>query len=237
MDGKGKQAPKESRKIKVSLRGLPNIDDAYLRSELAAKKILPASVEQVRNGTQYEYILEYNMDQWKGKIVNVIAVKEIAHTVVSLKYYFDQNSLVSCKYCNYDDQKKLWICGKIEKKNRCPVEIIQCSRCQVFGHQSHQCKYGYTCSICAGPHFRNNCKIKTEQIYSKSSCANCGDTHPAFAKRCPVKSHVQNPKNRVSYGTCYEQTSFPDFRDSRRISTFSLSSGIGSTSSEFTWGL
>ena len=63
-----------------------------------------------------------------------------------------------------------------KKKNR----ILQCYRCQRFGHAQDSCKArDMRCGKCAGAHRRQDCTARA------SYCANCTGNHLASDGRCP----------------------------------------------------
>lgn len=163
------------RKIKIILEGLPNTDDAYLKNELEINKILPLNIVQIKNGTQYVYILEYDMDKYKSGIVNIKKVKQIACCLVKFNYYVNQNSIY------YEKGSKM-------------IKIEPCSRCQVYGHQSNGCTQKIVCSKCTEGHYGNKCSInlKTKANLHMIRCANCEGKHTTFSTACPVRRDVHN---------------------------------------------
>lgn len=203
------------RKIKFVLEGLPNIDNAYLLIELQAKQLIPLSIEQIKNGTQNAYILEYDLDAWKSKIVNITKVNTIAHQRIKLSYYVDQNCEIKIK---------------INEKNSI-VKVNPCSRCQVYGHEAYGCKQPIKCGKCARSHFGRECVIdlKTRSQHKLLVCANCDGNHTAFSKACPVYRDVQN-NYRLHAGDSFD-AGFDMYR-SRSFSKTSLMSYESGTSSQ-----
>ena len=60
-------------------------------------------------------------------------------------------------------------------------KIIQCYKCQGFGHQYQNCQKETKCLRCGGPHRVKDCpKEKNENC-----CANCGGDHVALYQGCP----------------------------------------------------
>ena len=69
-----------------------------------------------------------------------------------------------------------------KKKNR----ILQCYRCQRFGHAQDSCKArDIRCGKCAGAHRRQECTARA------SYCANCTGDHLASDGRCPRAIEVK----------------------------------------------
>ena len=54
------------------------------------------------------------------------------------------------------------------------LKETQCFNCQQWGHTQTACAKPARCGRCAGPHPTRDCKEE------KSSCANCGQKHPAW---------------------------------------------------------
>lgn len=66
--------------------------------------------------------------------------------------------------------------------------LIQCHRCQMFGHAQKNCNADYKCLKCGGDHSTHLCtKLRT----TPAKCANCAGEHPANYHKC-----VANPNNK-----------------------------------------
>lgn len=80
------------------------------------------------------------------------------------------------------------------------TEILQCKRCQRFGHSKNQCYRPHRCVKCGGDHPTVSCK-KTPD--TEATCVNCQEKHPASYKGCiKYKQYKQqilkiNPKNVI----------------------------------------
>lgn len=61
--------------------------------------------------------------------------------------------------------------------------IIQCHRCQAWGHATANCHSTPKCLKCAASHITRDCIKDTS---SPAKCANCGAAHPANNTACPV---------------------------------------------------
>nr|CAI5847719.1 unnamed protein product [Callosobruchus analis]CAI5865709.1 unnamed protein product [Callosobruchus analis] len=61
--------------------------------------------------------------------------------------------------------------------------IIQCHRCQRWGHATSNCQRQPRCLKCAASHLTNEC-LKTRE--TPATCANCQGDHPANFSKCPV---------------------------------------------------
>lgn len=82
--------------------------------------------------------------------------------------------------------------------------IIQCTRCQAYGHSKTYCLRPYNCVKCGQSHDSKTCK-KTRETLAK--CALCDGDHPANYKGCTVYRDLQNARNGGNRGTSTRQTS------------------------------
>lgn len=61
--------------------------------------------------------------------------------------------------------------------------IIQCHRCQAWGHATTNCHALPRCLKCAASHLTRDC---TKDPNLPAKCANCGEAHPANNTSCPI---------------------------------------------------
>ncbi|GJQ84759.1 hypothetical protein Trydic_g21160 [Trypoxylus dichotomus] len=67
--------------------------------------------------------------------------------------------------------------------------IVQCHKCQMFGHTQSSCNINYKCMKCGEDHSKHLCeKPRT----TPPKCANCGGEHLSTYLKCP-----ENPNNAV----------------------------------------
>lgn len=70
-------------------------------------------------------------------------------------------------------------------------EIIQCKRCQRFGHSKNQCHRPFRCVKCGEDHPTSTCKKTKDSV---ATCANCQQKHPASYRGCvkykQYKEHI-----------------------------------------------
>jgi hypothetical protein len=59
--------------------------------------------------------------------------------------------------------------------------VLQCYRCQRFGHSSRNCNMPPRCVKCPVPHATVDCPKKTDE---PAICCNCNEQHPANAPKC-----------------------------------------------------
>jgi hypothetical protein len=78
-----------------------------------------------------------------------------------------------------------------------PVNIIQCFKCQKFGHVASNCKATEsTCVKCSGHHKIKDCK---ETVLK---CANCGKEHASSYGGCPFKqAQIKDKTEKINNKT------------------------------------
>jgi hypothetical protein len=70
-------------------------------------------------------------------------------------------------------------------------DIIQCFRCQLFGHMSPTCSKSEKCLFCSENHNGSECPVRGEVKSYK--CANCSRNHRANHPKCPTRTkQIQN---------------------------------------------
>lgn len=67
-------------------------------------------------------------------------------------------------------------------------EIVQCKRCQQYGHTKGYCRHPFRCVKCGKDHDTTKC---TKDKSSPAVCALCGGDHPANYKGCAVFKSIQ----------------------------------------------
>jgi hypothetical protein len=78
------------------------------------------------------------------------------------------------------------------------VEVVQCQRCQNYGHTRSYCHHPARCVRCAGSHESASC-VKTRD--TPATCVLCGGSHPANYKGCLTYQDLQRlrrPAHRPS---------------------------------------
>lgn len=86
--------------------------------------------------------------------------------------------------------------------------LVQCKKCQSFGHSHNYCGKEPRCVKCVGKHLTSECSKVRED---PAKCVLCGDAHPANYRGCTVAKELQKIKNKstinnkVVAGTSYAQ--------------------------------
>lgn len=65
--------------------------------------------------------------------------------------------------------------------------VVQCTRCQQYGHTKNNCMRPYRCVKCAGAHDTKTCTIDKN---TPAICALCSGKHPASYKGCVVYKEI-----------------------------------------------
>lgn len=76
--------------------------------------------------------------------------------------------------------------------------IIQCTRCQQYGHTKSYCNKPYVCVKCGGSHNTTDCKKSKE---TPAKCALCGGSHPANYKGCVHYHNLIKGNNKIKNNT------------------------------------
>lgn len=69
------------------------------------------------------------------------------------------------------------------------ANIVQCKRCQMYGHTKAYCTRPYACVKCGGEHNSSSCTKKRD---TPATCALCEGSHPANYRGCSVYKDLQS---------------------------------------------
>ena len=64
-------------------------------------------------------------------------------------------------------------------------KVVQCFRCQAYGHIAAHCNRRLACAYCANEHDSHRCQYQHDQDHAK--CAVCKRGHFAFDRKCPKR--------------------------------------------------
>lgn len=110
------------------------------------------------------------------QIVNVIhrvTKEKLPLYFIDLEPRANNRDIFNIKYINH---VKVTIEAPYKKK-----EVLQCKRCQRFGHSKNQCFRPFRCVKCGNDHPTITC---TKPPETEATCANCQGKHPASYKGC-----------------------------------------------------
>jgi hypothetical protein len=71
------------------------------------------------------------------------------------------------------------------------TSIVQCTRCQSYGHTKTYCSRSFVCFKCGGDHDTTVC---TKDPATTATCALCGGANPANYKGCDVYRRLQTAR-------------------------------------------
>lgn len=71
-------------------------------------------------------------------------------------------------------------------------EVVQCKRCQQYGHTKSYCRHPFKCVKCGKDHDTSACD---KDASTPAVCALCGGDHPANYKGCSVYKSIQSLTN------------------------------------------
>lgn len=94
--------------------------------------------------------------------------------VKELKYIFHQSIIIE------DPRKR--------------KSIVQCQRCQQYGHSKNYCMRPYRCVKCGQSHKTSECEKRDRN--TPAQCALCNGPHPANYKGCEVYKEILARKNK-----------------------------------------
>jgi len=99
---------------------------------------------------------------------------------------------------------------KIKIEEPCPRRnLIQCTRCQSYGHTQAYCNHQPKCVKCGDNHLSSECKKDKD---SPASCAFCTQPHPANYRGCQVHKDLQKfNQNSTPKSTLRDQNSKQNF--------------------------
>lgn len=77
-------------------------------------------------------------------------------------------------------------------------QLVQCQRCQKFGHSKDLCSLPFACVKCAGKHPTSDC-TKSSSVVAK--CANCSGAHTASYRGCGVYQAALSHHRKTTQST------------------------------------
>ena len=104
--------------------------------------------------------------------------------------------------------------------------LIQCTRCQSYGHTQAYCNHQPRCVKCGDNHPSSECK---KDKGSPASCALCTQPHPANYRGCQVHKDLQKfNRNSAPKSTLRDQNFKPNFASTLSSSKYSSQQVVSS---------
>lgn len=148
---------KEEKAFRVVLRGIrPSTENDDIKTEIEELGYTVKNISVIRNARTKEAMPLFNIDfKQQQNNKSIYNVKRLLHSVVTFEP---------------------------PKPKR---EIVQCTRCQRFGHTKSYCHLTPRCVKCISIHATGDCPRPKRGAPNKDSnvqCINCGENHPANYK-------------------------------------------------------
>lgn len=178
-------------------------------------RVNTSSIEDFRNLTKYydQQNVKYhtfknpennNLSVMIRNIPHSLTETEIKDGLLKLKYpvtkvtrlYNKQRLPIPICAVELQKTEKANEIFQLEKLNYCIVhveprrqntDIVQCKRCQRYGHSKNYCHLEPRCVKCTGSHLYINCPKNPNQ---PPQCVNCGENHPANYRGCSLYSKI-----------------------------------------------
>lgn len=177
------------KKIISHIRNKGLIGHTFTRKEDRCKKIVIKNLHHTTPIEEIQKAVEETGNIVRGEIINVIrrGTKAPCNVFfVNLEPNENNKNINNLKYIYHQTVKveEPW------KSNT----IVQCTRCQQYGHTKNNCMRPYRCVKCAGPHNTKDC---TKDKNTPALCALCSGCHPANYKGCSVYGEILARKKHI----------------------------------------
>ncbi|KAI5697154.1 hypothetical protein M8J76_008039 [Diaphorina citri] len=96
------------------------------------------------------------------------------------------------------------------------TNIVQCTRCQTYGHTKAYCTRPFACVKCGGDHSTSSCS-KSRDL--PATCALCDGPHPANYKGCTVYKDLQNLRKNKPTAQQRQPNSNPNHATTTALTT------------------
>jgi hypothetical protein len=159
--------PKEDRAYRIVIRGLhPSIQTEEIREELSYKGHKVRNLINIKHRLTKNPLPLFYVDlEPQANNKDIYDIEFLCHTRITVE--------------------------PPRKRN----EIIQCMRCQRYGHSKSYCTKPYNCVRCGRAHDSRTCKKPRD---TPATCALCNGDHPANFKGCSVYQDLINLKTNTN---------------------------------------
>lgn len=173
--------PAEEIPVKIILSGLSMYDLEELKEELNSNNISPKEVKVFsvkKNGVEDNVLYMLHFEKGTVKLQELRKVRSLFNVIVRWRPYVKNKS-----------------------------DVVQCHRCQRFGHGKTNCNMNPLCVKCGERHESVQCKLPVKANLSESDrnnraqikCANCSGNHTANFRGCPArKTYLKSIEDRVT---------------------------------------
>lgn len=173
--------PSEEVPIKIVLSGLPMFDLIELEKELNDCDIHPTDIKVLsvrKNGLEDNALYLLYFRKGTVKLQELRKVKALFNVIVRWRYFV----------------KKM-------------TDVVQCHRCQRYGHGKSNCNMLPLCVKCGEKHETIQCQLPAKAALQDKEranrapvkCANCSGNHTANFRGCPTrKDYLQQLEDRAA---------------------------------------
>ena len=210
---------KENKSIQVSCF---NLDDKKKIIDNLKKKLIGFNTFTESSEKNQCYILKGFYNTSCDELLTILQSSKVPAIKVSDLIRKDDHVIYIVQFANNFDTNCLNLNHKTidsmivkwEKLKRSSNKIMQCFKCQRFGHSSHGCGFEARCVKCQESHPRGQCKRINQE--GDPTCVNCGGNHTANYQRCPtyikyVENKAQRPNKTNQVKKQVELTSTAEF--------------------------
>lgn len=134
--------------------------------------------------------LKIDIEQQGHKVVRIHNIRHRLSRVPLNMFFVDLEQRVNNK--NIFELKFLLNAKIVFEAPYAKKEIVQCQRCQRYGHSKTYCRHLFRCVKCAQNHPTSECAKKDRT--SPAKCALCDGAHPANYRGCAVYKEIQSRK-------------------------------------------
>lgn len=132
----------------------------------------------------------------KGHIVRAIS-NVLSHTKQRLPLFFVDLEIAENNEDIFDLEVLMYSKVVVESP-RPKRQLVQCTRCQQYGHTKTYCNHPYKCVRCAGNHDSSSCQKPKD---TPATCALCGQSHPSNYRGCNVYKELQKRRSTSALKT------------------------------------
>jgi len=175
---------------RLAVQYLRKMNAQFHTFQLKEEKPLRVVIRNLHSSTPTEIIKE----ELEALDFNVKTVTPVLHPITKDKLHLFFVDLEPTKRSQdiYDLKNLLRTIIKVEEPHK-KRELIQCKRCQNFGHSKGYCNYTPTCVKCAEHHLTSDCPKSRD---TPAKCALCNGQHPASYKGCNIYKELRKRTHR-----------------------------------------
>lgn len=174
------------------IRNLNLIGHTFTPRQNKCHRIVIKNLHHTTPHEEIRYEIEKTGNKVRGEIVNARGPEKQPTSTffVNVEPGPNNKSLKEIKHIYYQS-----IVIEDPKKKR---EIVQCHRCQQYGHSKNNCMRPFRCLKCGDGHNTTDCTKKRD---TPATCALCSEEHPANYKGCQVYKEIMSRKSMPRHNT------------------------------------